>query len=691
LGVSGDKTGTRPAYAFQYKNALQLFRIGAAVIDQYRTDGYPTVVEYLQSGTAWQACGVKSLPYVNLLKPVTGVSDAGASQAAVYFLVGLWNPSQSAAAAVRPAVRLHLKGSAYVYNNWGNYTYQNAVSASAYIQSFDKTIQLSSGGNAGADGFRTPGLIGPADVAVAPVDPGQTGNDWALTPSGAFSSESNAQYVAYRMPDFVVSPSIASAASSSGFKVQKSGVNLPATWATDTSGTRWRYLGVQFNDPTQCSLEYEAYPPGSGTWVPYSFLSGLNDSANTWSANAMGLLEGRVYLNASGRIQDPPTFGPLEQTFSGTGVMMTSDPRSLRFGAWEFIRNAIRDGNATPDAPNALIAPLWDATASLPTGTAYSLYGYGGGQHSAGNPDGPSPINAGYVPPLFIGNYGQSSYYPAQLARNNMLNGGTSGTRITGYPDNDGVQRIADSGLFPATATAPNAATGNPFLRAADQPVVLNRPFASVAEMGFALRDDPWRSLDFFSANSADAGLLDLFSVREEPPVVTPGRTVVAGRVSLNTRNPAVLAAVLGGIVVDPVAKTTLSSTAARQLAAAIVQATTALPLANKSQLATALAPKVTVGGTAATVADPLSGFASTDQASVKAYREAYVRALADVGQTRVWNLMIDLVAQSGRYPRDATRPDQFLVEGQRRYWLHVALDRCTGKVLDQQLEVLSE
>jgi hypothetical protein len=31
------------------------------------------------------------------------------------------------------------------------------------------------------------------------------------------------------------------------------------------------------------------------------------------------------------------------------------------------------------------------------------------------------------------------------------------------------------------------------------------------------------------------------------------------------------------------------------------------------------------------------------------------------------------------------------VVEGERRYWLHVAIDRYTGQVVDKQLEVVNE
>jgi hypothetical protein len=62
------------------------------------------------------------------------------------------------------------------------------------------------------------------------------------------------------------------------------------------------------------------------------------------------------------------------------------------------------------------------------------------------------------------------------------------------------------------------------------------------------------------------------------------------------------------------------------------------------------------------------------------------------VSQTRVWNALIDVVAQSGRFKPNATSlQSDFIVEGERHYWVHVAIDRFTGQVLDKQIEVVKE
>ena len=67
------------------------------------------------------------------------------------------------------------------------------------------------------------------------------------------------------------------------------------------------------------------------------------------------------------------------------------------------------------------------------------------------------------------------------------------------------------------------------------------------------------------------------------------------------------------------------------------------------------------------------------------------MRALADAGTTRTWNFLIDIVAQTGNYLPNASSLSQFMVEGEKHYWLHVAIDRYSGEIVDQQLEAVNE
>ena len=77
---------------------------------------------------------------------------------------------------------------------------------------------------------------------------------------------------------------------------------------------------------------------------------------------------------------------------------------------------------------------------------------------------------------------------------------------------------------------------------------------------------------------------------------------------------------------------------------------------------------------------------------------ETITRALAEAGQTRTWDLLIDVIAQTGRYAPGTgsiTQANKFTVEGEKRYWLHIALGRdlVSGSVdvLGTQLEEVTE
>lgn len=259
--------------------------------------------------------------------------------------------------------------------------------------------------------------------------------------------------------------------------------------------------------------------------------------------------------------------------------------------------------------------------------------------------------------------------YVGMMSDNDPATESATGTRAVGYKDIDGVGRKADGN------TARNVlpmATG----QTADRPVILNRPFRSVAEMGYAFRDLPWKTLDFYHGNSADVGLLDVFTAHDD--VETP-HTVVAGKISLNSPRPEVLAAMLSRTAItERDSSQNITPASALQIAQDLVAVTKANPLLNKADLITTFAAQKE------TIFD-------ANYLSRKTERESVIRGLADVGQTRTWNLLIDVVAQTGKYPASAGNLDQFAVEGERRYWLHVAIDRFTGDVIDSQLEPVYE
>ena len=52
---------------------------------------------------------------------------------------------------------------------------------------------------------------------------------------------------------------------------------------------------------------------------------------------------------------------------------------------------------------------------------------------------------------------------------------------------------------------------------------------------------------------------------------------------------------------------------------------------------------------------------------------------------------MIDVIAQTDRYPPGATNLATLSSKAEQRYWVHVAINRFTGQVIDKQIEVVNE
>ena len=211
---------------------------------------------------------------------------------------------------------------------------------------------------------------------------------------------------------------------------------------------------------------------------------------------------------------------------------------------------------------------------------------------------------------------------------------------------------------------------------------MLNRPFRNVGEFGYAIRTasaptptpapNP-KTLDFYTVTSPDAAILDLFTYNN-----APFRT---GIVNLNTQNVGVLTAILSGAFqteqnIGPApSPSPVASPAARNAATNIVNATAAQPALSRADI-----PRLTSFVTNAP-------FVTNEET-----RETISRALAEVTQTRTWGLFIDLITQTGRYAPGANNLAQpFIVEGEKRHWLHIAIDRFTGQVIDRQLETVSE
>jgi hypothetical protein len=220
--------------------------------------------------------------------------------------------------------------------------------------------------------------------------------------------------------------------------------------------------------------------------------------------------------------------------------------------------------------------------------------------------------------------------------------------------------------------------TGRTKPRPASAPIVLNHPFSNVGEFGYGLdTTNGFQPLSFVTDTSNDKAVLDFFTYN--PILHTYPR---AGILNLNSRNVPVLAAALkaalkNDTIAPPDSSGVISAGEATAAAQQIVDETKSRPVLNRGDVARL----VRVGANAAWT---------------KEQKEAIARALAEMGQARTWNLMIDVIAQTGKCAPGETDFAKFIVQGEKRYWLHIALARDlntdrTVDVLGTELEEVTE
>jgi hypothetical protein len=220
----------------------------------------------------------------------------------------------------------------------------------------------------------------------------------------------------------------------------------------------------------------------------------------------------------------------------------------------------------------------------------------------------------------------------------------------------------------------------NPTYTAASRPVVLNRPFRSVSELGNVFRGTPWRNLDFMTPESGDRGLLDLFTLEE-----APSDNLVGGRVNLNMASPDVLTALIQGAgMVD--GTSTISNATAGNMAFEFKNYVTGTALGqghlkDRSEIVGRWVGGTTYAGAAQEMAAKLTG----PQKPLPRNRDTIMASLADVGTVRTWNFLIDVVAQSGSVVNG-----QFNPQGEVRVWECLAIDRFTALVVARSSESIN-
>lgn len=550
------------------------------------------------------------------------------------------------------------------------------------------------------------------------------------------------------------------------------GVPSSATDGIVPSGYVWYPSGGTAGVTSPCVLISLQYQDSGGNWVTYDqkYLAAPNSSTG-YGLPATGTNTNATVFkyNVNKTFYRDSNSAWSKNAIGAELCAAAVDPRSSRFGMLKIGSAGASDPSsafplgASPGGYSSGVSPLYAAGWSAPIGTAVAS----SAMTNAASQNGVLTDRPDELPGMLVATNsgpGAAGWYPSgvtgrvrpgMLSQNNPNVTISVVDRFTNDPQNppssasqyfadpDGVVRRGMSAnvpfgggmpVLPSTGSNPSglptfpattygSGSGSPTVSgtAANEylgrPVVLNRPFRSVSELGVVFSGTPWRNLDFTVPESGAAALLDLFCLND----TSDSRAMVAGRVNLNTSQVPVLRAILSGAYKDEfnlgntLVNGTMSTNLANAVASALVARTHSTnypsgPLMNISELTGSWNSQVNTSGGTINGSASYTGFSddtisssTNDLTSVLAtygtdpeirierFREASVRGLASTGQTRVWNLMIDLIVQTGRYPPQATGLDQFQVEGEQRLWVHLAIDRLTGQLLDKQIEVVQE
>ena len=654
----GDTFSSDPALpsVHQASKMLHILTIGANLIAQSRADSYPVRIACNVGGTTMEAIGMPRLPCLNSLAacPIGAIGLTGGVN---WLLIpNLWDPFRDTwdlteanasnngngpnltPGYLRPQVRLTIQGT--ITCAAANLSQSGSVdpiifSLQLFTPSvnFNSSLTLATGSNAfGRDGLLNAVRLGTNDISGTPtlLDPAESLPALQLTPVTQWykvhpPANDNSTYRGTPTDDYVVF-----------------GVRLPGVMILPTNIVFGLQPVLIFQPGFQVSLDYQS---PNGNWYPYSFLQG-NNASNTWiAAGPRGpLTVGTGYSEYGTSLNLPPltalptavnrgallhigTPTPWDDVTGGPAhapMFAKADPRSIRYNSSIGVVNVANPPLSFNSA--GVIGSIWPGPYSTPPSMSPSAF--------------PTPTPTPNPNPATLGD--------------NALAGNVSN---------------------PYSETSGDAW----------RPVMMNRPFRSVGEMGYAFRDQPFKTLSFSSGTSSvpssDAGLLDLFTTND----YSDSSGMRAGVISLNSAQAPALASVLASTirredtprsndVAPSPSPSPLGSTAATSVARSLTLSTISSPLVNRAGLATLIANETGLG------------------ASVpKTQRESIARALGETGQTRTWNLLIDVIAQSGHYPPNANTLAGFMVEGEQHYWVHVAIDRFTGQVIDKQIEVVNE
>lgn len=673
-----DKFGPGGVYSYTYGplsttpspariSDMQIIRIGANIIDQYDPDSFPTAIYFKYAtvgandpasnptnfpmgifGPATMAYGIENLPYLHSVRQIIACPDENSKNT----LGGwrqpfLWNPHQP------PAQDLTSRPSNYQIRAYGS-----AVTSWQYA--FDPA----------GYGYKS----GQSHV----VNYYQANSDSEFSDVGTLNftlndAISKAAFCFYDKPYPLVRDSLSNVTATSPFAgniatatVADYGQNLPVIGIPNHFVAFSTGMTPEADEPAPNRKFWTANggslsAAGKPINAPgITYVLGWTDSANRF--HPYSYITGAFTYGAIKLENDAQQKGSANYENIGTDVWLTSDPRSERFSVGRNLWGGFQEtlsvyrGNGQYWAPCA--RP--NDPGFIGVGYPWQTYSYRNGDLMV-NKEGDATHTCYYKDPDGVVRPGDAFY----------------GTPSTG----DGMMTFLNAGTPSGTPVAVGDNTAGSHAR---RPVILNRPFQSVGELGYVFRDQPFKTLDFFSDKSADTALLDVFCLHDVA-TVTPDRLIplAAGRVNPNAASTPVLKALLqGGAKKELDSNYNLqaeSEALAKAFANKIMQTNSFVPLDGYRNLAPALVDAMR------------SASSSSADRGNKTYLEAPLRAISEISDFRTWNLMIDIIAQSGQMVPNAKKLNDFTVQAECRVWLHVSIDRYTGEVIARQLEPVYE
>ena len=686
---------------------LQILRIGANVLDQADADDVPSLVYSELAGVGPEvSAGVENLPYINEILWSLNRKDPS-SPLIAYTRFELWNPHLNALREPgriprdadgneidRFRVRFTRGACTLILAKFMDDNKSNAICASylngmpnsrdayrgvhgagveptAFFNLVDKEVQFQLPNSQGGPQslYQEPALIEDTNrAAAAPVTATRPLFQPCSAPSGNGTLTASIPLGSLPLPARAIDPTWVGEGGSGNItlstqvaptiqkKVADVGIKHFDTawiykWGTEPRGAR---------EPVTTVLEAFV----DGEWRPYQSIERHDDTIMYFNPYQIG-----SHLDTNWEVDHNDT---TNDSFYGWNRHVCHwgfakvDPRSPRWGV-----SARAGGTAGSGMRNS--------TAALSFQTAFADAGnwegsnrwFAGQERDGSNSNAQAPDRvSGWTVPLPSGwpanrRRGMTPFLASNESTNEYFY--EEEDQLSGTAPQSKIRRADYAGVF-------NSANFVSIPVSEARPVVLNRPFRSVGELGYVFRDTPWRTVDLFFPESGDTGLAEIFSIgdSESPP----------GKINPLASPSAIIEGLINGTLRDALGSARVD-TAER--------AATAATLAALSQ-----SPPDELAPNLKTLLAELNDSASTRSASAsfkltKTQGEAVARALVDASDFRTWNLLIDLLVQTGDLPANAGSLRAFHVAGERRYWVHVAIDRITGNVVSMKSEPRSD